>query len=159
MDLVGRAADDDEFACQLLAERRQGQRGADDRAGNQAVAAGVHRLDRAVLAHGSNRVVERGDADTGAGAPARKRRAERGAEPGHALLDAQARVAQPPRQVGRAQVLLVRELGMRVHERNGVGDRRPLRRDGGDELRVGNGHAQTVRQPSGSAGPRALATC
>ena len=144
VDLVGRAADDDEFAGQLLAQRRQGQRGADDRAGDQAVAAGVDRLGRAVLAHGRDRVVERGDADTAAGAPARQRRAERGAEPGHALLDAQARVAQPPRQVGRAPVLLVRQLGMRVHERDGVCDRRPLRRDGGDELRVGNGHAQTL---------------
>jgi len=41
-------------------------------------------------------------------------------------------------------VLLVRELGMRVHERDGVGDRRPLRRYGDDELRVGDGHAQTL---------------
>jgi uncharacterized protein len=36
---------------------------------------------------------------------------------------------------------------MRVHERDGVGDRHPLRRDGGDDLHVGNGHAQTLRRP------------
>ena len=96
VDLVGRAADDDEFAGQLPAQRRQGQRGADDRAGNRAVAAGVDRLDRAVLAHGSDRVIERGNADTAACVAARERRAERGAEPGHARLDAQARLAQPP---------------------------------------------------------------
>ena len=149
VDLISRAADDYEFARQLLAQLREGQRGADHRAGDQAMAAGVDRLDRAVLTHGSDRVIERGDADTAARAPARERRAERGAEPGHALLDAQARVAQPPGQVGRAQMLLMREFGMRVHECGGVGDRHPLCRDGGDELGVGNRHAQTLREPSG----------
>ncbi len=92
VDLVGRAADDDQFARQPIAQRRQRQRSPHDRAGYRAVPAGVDRLGRAVLAHRSDRVVERNDADAAAGAPTREGRSECGAEPGDALLHAKAAV-------------------------------------------------------------------
>ncbi len=37
-------------------------------------------------------------------------------------------------------MLLMRKFGMRMHERDGVGDRRPLRRHGGDDIRVADRH-------------------
>jgi len=107
----------------------------------------MDRLQRTVLADGGDRIVERGYADTAAGPAARQHGAERRAEPGHTLLHAQARLAETPGQVGRAQVLLVREFGMSVHERDGAGHRRPLRHDGGDDLRIRDGHAHTLRRP------------
>ena len=88
VDLISRAADHDELTGQLLAQRRQRQRGTNDRTGDRAVTAGVDRLERAVLAHGGDRVVERDDADAAAGAPSHERRTKRGAKPGHTLLNA-----------------------------------------------------------------------
>jgi hypothetical protein len=100
----------------------------------------VHRVDRPVIAHRGNRVVLRHDPHPAPRASATQHSAKRGVEPRDALSQIQATVAKPPHQVSRARMLLMSQLRMPVHERNGVDDGIPLSVDGCEHVAVREGH-------------------
>ena len=152
VDLVGRAADDHDLAGEALAHEASASA-----APMVAPAIGPWPQEWTASVEPSSRIA--GTASYWATKPRGGRRArpehgpERGRQAGDPRLDLEAAVPQAAGEVRGAAVLLVRELGMRVHERDRLGDRRALRRDGGDHLGVVDAHGAnaTHARPDGRA--------
>jgi hypothetical protein len=101
----------------------------------------VHRLDGSVVAHCGNSVVLTDDPNSPPRSPSAQDSAERGLHPRHARVNLEASIPQPPYQLRRARVLLVRQFRMRVDELDNLFDDTALGVNSSDHFSIRKGHA------------------